>query len=268
MNKTNSQSGFSAVEILMVAVVVLLVGAVGYSAYNQFVAGDKGVASVSSSQSLSESEAELSDVLALPKITEIAASQVGDLKIVGIELEANDSGMVYVVHYSDGSSVVFDAMSGEKLALKDNNNDDIEGKAFPSDFTAKITIQEAISIAKQKRPNSTLQKVEIEIENGVVVYSVRFTDESRVDVSASDGTVQRLKDETGKDVIKLESSDDDQDDDHKSGSKSNDDDDNDDHSVSGSSKSSSSNDDDDDNSGSGSSHDDEDDDDDHSGSGS
>lgn len=52
-----------------------------------------------------------------------------------------------------------------------------------------ITEAQAIEIASVKMPGKTYEKVEIETENGIKIYSVRFTDGSRVDVRATDGEV-------------------------------------------------------------------------------
>ncbi len=57
-----------------------------------------------------------------------------------------------------------------------------------------ISMEEARVIAQGQRPDSIIFKVEIEAEDGTVVYSFRFTDDGRVDVRASDGTVNRVED--------------------------------------------------------------------------
>lgn len=55
-----------------------------------------------------------------------------------------------------------------------------------------ITQEQAVDIASKQVPGKTLKKVEIETEEGTKVYSVRFTDDTRVDVRASDGTIVRV----------------------------------------------------------------------------
>lgn len=212
--KISNQAGFTPVEILIVIAVVGLIAGVGYTAYNAFSRADsKQLNSISSNELLENSQDEIDQILGLPEMQKIAVAELANTDIIGIELEVDDGVLVYVVHYADGSSLVFDAISGSKLELADNNNDEIEdGEIIPAYFVADVSIQEAIAIAKEQRPGSQLRKVEIELEDGVVVYSVRFTDDSRVDVRASDGEIQRLRDESGENVIKL---DDDFDDDGK-----------------------------------------------------
>lgn len=52
-----------------------------------------------------------------------------------------------------------------------------------------ITEAQAVEIANIRMPGKTLQKVEIETENGNKIYSVRYTDGSQVNVQASNGEV-------------------------------------------------------------------------------
>lgn len=59
--------------------------------------------------------------------------------------------------------------------------------------TAGVTREQAVSIAHNTLSGRTLKKVESEEEHGVKVWSVRFTDGSRVDVSQADGTVVRIR---------------------------------------------------------------------------
>ena len=55
-------------------------------------------------------------------------------------------------------------------------------------------MQDARAKAQAERPGKTITKIELESEEGVIVYSVRFSDGGRVDVSAVDGTIKRVKD--------------------------------------------------------------------------
>ncbi|HEX7259601.1 MAG TPA: PepSY domain-containing protein [Candidatus Saccharimonadia bacterium] len=57
--------------------------------------------------------------------------------------------------------------------------------------TPTITLTSAKSIAMAQHPGSTIRKVELETEDGVLVYSVRFVDGARVDVRASTGAIER-----------------------------------------------------------------------------
>lgn len=182
----------------------------------------------------------------------IAEADSGGASITGIELEKEDEGLLYKVKFSDGSIRYYDAKTGDAVNPKSENDDD---EVPASSFSGGNSLAEARQIAAHERPGKTITKIELENEEGVVVYSVRFSDGGRVDVSAETGNVLRVRGASNSGSGSSRSSDDDDHDDDRSGSNSgssHDDDDDDDRSVS--------------NSGSGSSRDD-DKDDDHSGSG-
>ncbi|MBA2279043.1 PepSY domain-containing protein [Candidatus Saccharibacteria bacterium] len=234
----NDQSGFGHVEILIVIVVLTAVSFAAWRLISAKNGASNNQASISSQEdqtTIDELPTDLSALKSLEEIQVLADADVADSSVLGIELESEDGKTVYVFHLSNGSILFYDAFTGEKLQLTDDNDDDIEDiEALPANFVASITIQEAIIIAQEKRPDSKLNKVELEVEDGVIVYSVRFTDDSRVDVSAADGSIQRLKDESGEDIIGVDNDfdddgvnnteDDDDDDDGVSDSDDSDDD--------------------------------------------
>lgn len=198
--KTNEKG---AVDAMLVAalLVVLVVG--GFVVYRISSTGDDSPVASSQGEEADElAEAlpdDLSGIQSLETVQEDAAGLNVGVEIVGVELEVEDGVLVYVFHFADGTTVAYDANTGQQVTLDDDNDDEFEAEneALPAGFVADVSVSEAIRIAKEQRPNSTVEKVELEVEDGEVVYSVRFTDESRVDVSATDGTVERVKSEDG-----------------------------------------------------------------------
>ncbi|HRF28031.1 MAG TPA: PepSY domain-containing protein [Candidatus Saccharibacteria bacterium] len=193
-----------------------------------------------------EVPAQLDNVLSLDDIRAIATKDAGDASVTGIELEKEDSGLVYKVKFSDGSVRLYDAKTGE--AINPANGDELPANGLQG----AISLSEARQIAQNQRPGATITKIELENEHGVVVYSVRFSDGGRVDVNAQTGDVVRVR---GASNSGSSSSDDDSDDDRSgSNSGSGSDDSDDDRSGSNSGSGSHGGDDDsedDDNSGSG-----------------
>ena len=269
-NKTTKSSKLSFLKKVnpgpAVAVLIMIV----------FVGATSAAVTTSRANNAREAEielpADLATVLSVDDIRAIALAEVPGSTITGVELEREEGVLVYKVKFNDGSYKLYDANTGELV-----NKAQLEvDESVPAGFVATISMQDARTIAQDKQPGKTIVKIELEVEDGVVVYSVRFSDGSRVDVSATDGSVVRVK--TGDESSST--SNDDSDDDN-SGS-SNDDSNDDSNSSSSDDDSSSSTDDknnsgrsnddsDDDNSGSsnsGSSNDDSDDDsnDDNSGS--
>lgn len=270
--KTQKSRQLGIVGHIEILVAVVVLSAIGFGAWrvmtaNKDKAEEAPQASVSSQEKIENLPTDLTDIKSIDEIKTLATDDAATVS--GIELELEEGILVYVVHFTDGSKAVFNAKTGSKLQLADNNDDEIDdSKTLPAGFTAAVSIQQAIDIAKKERPDATLRKVELEVEDGVVVYSVRFTDGSRVDVSAADGSVQRVKqaqESGGSSSGSGDSSSGSSSSDDSSGSLSNDDS-NDDDSQSSSDEDSS--DDSTDDSGNGSSSDQDDSDEDNSGGGS
>lgn len=135
------------------------------------------------------------DLSGLKSVDEIrAAALVGldsSVSISAIELENEDEGLLYKVKFSNGTFKLFDARTGTMVSKSDLEID----ASVPADFVAGVTIESARATAQGVFPDKTVVKIELEMEGTVVVYSVRFSDDSRVDVSAVDGSVVRTRNE-------------------------------------------------------------------------
>lgn len=135
--------------------------------------------------------ANLDDVLSVAQIREKAvADQPTGASITQIELENEEGSVVYKVKFSDGSFRLYNARTGDRFVKNEVTELD---STVPAGFVAAITLQQARDIAVAQRPGQTVIKIELETEEGAVVYSVRFADGSRVDVNATNGTVVRVK---------------------------------------------------------------------------
>jgi uncharacterized membrane protein YkoI len=187
-------------------------------------------AMISSKQTRSNSErkteipANLEGVMSIEDIKAKAIAEVPSVDVTGIELENEDGVLIYKVRYADGSYRFFDAKTGEII------NDSVAGlekdDSVPAGYVPGIDLAMARSIAQDQRPGKTINKIELETENGVVVYSVRFSDDGRVDINANDGSVLRVRSgESASSNSDSDDSNDDQNDDSNSGSGSDDSDD-------------------------------------------
>lgn len=162
--------------------------------------------------------ANLDDVLSVAQIRDKAvADQPTGASITQIELETEEGSVVYKVKFSDGSFRLYNARTGELFVKNEVAEVD---STVPAGFVAGISLQQARDIAVAQRPGQTVIKIELETEEGVVVYSVRFADGSRVDVNATNGTVVRVKtvDQPSNNSGSSDSSDDSSDDDNSSNS--------------------------------------------------
>ena len=134
----------------------------------------------------------LDGVLAIEEMTVLAQNDapVG-ATISKVEIENEHGVVLYKVKFSDGSYRLYDAKTG--LPYVDTSAGVETDESVPAGFVAGITLQQARDTAAAQRPGKTITKIELETENGVVVYSVRFSDDGRVDVNATDGSVVRVR---------------------------------------------------------------------------
>ena len=118
--------------------------------------------------------------------------------IIKVEVENEHGTVLYKVKFSDGSYRLYDAITG--LSYVDSSSGLESDESVPAGFVAGITIQQARDIAASQRPGKVITKIELEVEEGKVVYSVRFSDSGRVDIDATNGDVVRVKSEESRDT--------------------------------------------------------------------
>lgn len=137
----------------------------------------------------------LDGVLAIEEMTVLAQNDAPiGTTISKLEIENEHGVVLYKVKFSDGSYRLYDAKTG--LPYVDTSASIETDGSVPADFVAGITLQQARDTAAAQRPGKTITKIELETENGVVVYSVRFSDDGRVDVNAIDGSIVRVRNTT------------------------------------------------------------------------
>lgn len=192
-NRKNSQAGIAHLVPLLAVVIVVVVAAGVYIARNQ-----SDSAQLASSQSSTDSsglnQPLPADLLTVTKVKELAAVQKPDIAIVGVELEQEDGVLVYKVKLADGSVLNLDAKTGKLVTKTEKNSQSNTGEEpLVAGTQPAISFDKAREIALQRKPGGVIRKIELEQENGKLVYSVRFTDDARVDVAASDGSVVREK---------------------------------------------------------------------------
>ncbi len=215
--------GFTAVESVIVVLVLAALGGVGY-----YVVGKQdtksSVTTESSTPLATTIPNDLGSVLALDKIEEIAKKDDSTLTTKGIELKTEDGVLVYVVHLSNGKQITYNATSGEQIAISDDDSKDDD--SLPGNLTAKVSLSSAVEIAKKEHPGVAIKEIEVETEDGTLVYRVKFVDEGLVEVDANNGSIMEVKTKDGKEEKKRAErrNDDDNDDDGQPNVKDNDDD--------------------------------------------
>lgn len=175
---------------------VLAIAAVGIYAIDN---RSQNLARQSEIEDVVELPQTLDNVLGIDEMRTLAGTDApAGTTVEKVELENEHGAVLYKVKFSDGSFRLYDAVTG--LAYVEPADDNSENDdSIPADFVPGITMQQARDIAQAKREGKTITKIELDTENGIVVYSVRFSDDGRVDVNATDGSVVRVKEPDQKD---------------------------------------------------------------------
>jgi uncharacterized membrane protein YkoI len=133
--------------------------------------------------------ANISGALTIDQIQTLAlATAPTGVTVTGVTLSQEDSTLVYKVKFSDNSFKLFDAKTGLAY-VKNSDGTESSREAVPTNFVPTISLTEARTIAQTQFADKTIKTIELENEQGVVTYSVQFTDGSRVDINSTTGAV-------------------------------------------------------------------------------
>lgn len=205
-----NQNGFSHIVIILVIAVIGVVGFAGWRVTNK-----NRSSQTNQSQSTLSQDFLPSDIAAIKPIDGILAgaqTEIGTRPVIQIELNQEDSGLVFEITLKDGTTLVYDAKTGEKLttSIKDveTEKDDDGDNPLPAGFRPTVSPQDALTKAIAQHSGSNVRKIELEVEDGIVVFSVRFVDKFRVDIDAKTGSVLRIKSPDGPDVKLLDNDND------------------------------------------------------------
>jgi uncharacterized membrane protein YkoI len=191
VKKQNKQSGFSIIEIGIVVVVVAVLGFLGWKFYDAKVNQAQVNNAADKADAVDMVPAALSDLAEIKTIRDDAVTDKPGVTVIHIELEQSGDNLVYKAELSDGTVTVYNARTGARIksmAVAEKTTE-----VLPANVTTGISFAKALEVARAEKPGSKVYKIELELEGGVVVYSVRFTDKARVDVNAQSGAIVRTK---------------------------------------------------------------------------
>lgn len=191
MNKLNEEG--IAHYLLLLIVIVAVVGGVGiYVAKNS----DKKSNSVKVAQQpivpLKALPTDISGILTEDKIKQLTETKKPGAVVTQVGLIQGNTDLVFHVELADGTSLNLDAKTGVETDVKEVEND-TEGTKIAANFVPTIDFVKAQQIAMTKVPNGIVQRIELDVEDTVTVYNVRFSNGTRVEVNALDGTIVRVK---------------------------------------------------------------------------
>ena len=128
------------------------------------------------------------DLLTLESVKGLAAKEAPGAPITKIELQSKDKQLIYIVSLANSVRLTFDAQTGIRLPNFVAGN--VLGQTvLPVDFAPTVDFSHAQEIALAQKPDGVVSRIELEKQGDDVLYSVVFTDDAAVKISADDGKV-------------------------------------------------------------------------------
>lgn len=137
-------------------------------------------------------EAAFKDLMTISDIQEVASADGTGVGIEKIELRGEGDDAHYVVGMANGQVLAYDAVTGD-LLTGDNYRLDHKKETLPANYRAAVDFARARSLGAEKVPDAKVQKIEVEVESGSVIYIVRFDNDTRVIINADDGKVAEVR---------------------------------------------------------------------------
>jgi len=189
---TKRQSGFTIVEIGIGVVILVVIGLLGWKFFSSMQSNSQKDGVAQSVQTSDIDPAKLTDLADIATIQKSALEGKEGAKVTGIQLKTEDGKLVYQATLSNGSVLTFDATTGTKLSEEQETADDA-GESLPANFSGGIGLARAVEVAKTTVPNSAVRELELEEDDGLLVYRIKFANEAQVDVNATTGAIIRSK---------------------------------------------------------------------------
>jgi uncharacterized membrane protein YkoI len=184
-----NESGIAHLLVIVVLVVLVVVGTGVYVLTND---KPKTANSETATKELTLAEPLPTDLLSSEKVEALAAVEAPNTGLSGVQLERENGVYLYKVTLANGNTLFFNARTGTKVTHAAGATQTADG-VIPAGFAPTLTFADARRIALETKPGGVIAKMHLQSEAGKVVYSVRFTDQARVDIDATTGKVVRTK---------------------------------------------------------------------------
>lgn len=100
-----------------------------------------------------------------------------------IELKRNSGRLVWNVDFTDDTELEIDASTGQVIKV-DYEDDDADPRLDP-----RISLEQAVTIARLRVPNSYIQEAKLETDEGRLIWEIEFANDVEVEIDANSGTV-------------------------------------------------------------------------------
>lgn len=183
---TKKQEGFAhAIVPIVLAVVVVGILATVYVARTNNKASANTENNTETTALETAIPTSLASIDAIKSAVELDNPGVG---ITSVELSSENGTYLYKVKLANGTVLFFDATKATKIDHATGENEAEVGE-IPTSFVAAVTYEQARTTALAQKTDSTIKTIELESENGVIVYKVKFVDGVKILINATTGTV-------------------------------------------------------------------------------
>lgn len=188
---TNQEQGFAHLWLMIVAVLVMVSGVGIYVARHNAQPKHNSATELQNTSTIKPLSTNLGGLLTVDKVKQLATEDKPGTSISQVGLVQTARGPVFHIQLEDGSSLDLDAKTGTKVEDNEVDNNS-EGSQLPTGFTPAIDFAKAEQIAQTKVSQGAIMRIQLEVEEGVPTYSVRFSTGARVEINANDGTVVKV----------------------------------------------------------------------------
>lgn len=180
------QEGFAHVIVpIVLAVVVVGILATVYIARTNNKASANTETNTETAALETVIPADLASIDAIKTAVELDNPGIG---ITSVELSSENGTYLYKVKLANGTVLFFDATKATKIDHATGENEAEVGE-IPTSFVAAVTYEQARTAALAQKTDSTIKTIELESENGVIVYKVKFVDGVKILINATTGAV-------------------------------------------------------------------------------
>lgn len=187
MKKRLDNLGFAHGLVLPIIITIVAIVGASYYVYTKNNTPQTNSREITAETTLKEPLPD--SLVTVDKVKNLAGDKKPSYAIISITLKNEDGVLLYVVKLSDGTHLFFNARTGALTSGTVEDEEETSTGTLPVNLTVSIGFDQARELAVSQKPGATVQKIELETEDGVVVYNVRFTDKSRVIINSASGKI-------------------------------------------------------------------------------
>ncbi len=181
-----NQQGFAALEVLLIGVVVVLIGGVGYYVYSQRQTTHNAETQNQEVQPAETLPTKLDDTVSFEDAQKVAQAKVTDDKVASTELQSEGGKLVFKVQFLKGKVLVVDAKTGAVIGTQNAAVQQADALASSNNV---LTVTQILAKANVK----DVRSVALRNKDGKLVYVIKYGHGGEVTLDATTGDTIKSK---------------------------------------------------------------------------